>query len=587
MIDEHDIVDREQSDETNRERLIFLLRTLGDMGETLTEGESFDSAARYLLRMLLGAIGISNGAIFTYRENHRKLRLKVTTRGAHCDLDEIKLSARTALQMAEDASPHLTDNLPDYLKTGLSELIEHWDANRIKIIIPLAVKNQLLGMVCLGQRFMNQDYSSMDMEVLGLLTRHISLYFNSQRSLEQARTANFELRRKILEMEQLYDVGLSITSLKTSDELLEDILVRAVSILDASFGAIWVLRDDAYELAKAFGFTSQRDVPPIMPDLTGASQAKVESMSEMALSLLAPMRAREDLIGVLCVAGRESRHGGFKEFSDENCQLLTSLANQAAVALDNASLHEAAIEKERMDQELTVAAEIQETLLPGSFPQLPDLDIAALTLPCRTVGGDFFDFFTMADKRLGMVIADVSGKSVPAALLVSTFHGALHAMCETVPTLEELTMRLNELLVETTPDNRFVTAAFAIWDAGTRCVTTLSAGHEPVLLLRNDRTFDELNAGGLIMGMISGATYTYQRTRLNPGDVLCLYTDGVTDRINPHGERFGCDRLKTLLKTAQCESANDYIQTIFRELAVFAEDVPAPDDQTMIVIVGE
>ena len=168
-----------------------------------------------------------------------------------------------------------------------------------------------------------------------------------------------------------------------------------------------------------------------------------------------------------------------------------------------------------MDRELAVAAEIQATLLPGSFPNRPDLDVAALTLPCRAVGGDFFDFFSIDDKCLGMVIADVSGKSVPAALLVSTFHGALHAMCDTSPTLQQLAMRLNELLVNTTPDNRFITGAFVIWNPETFEVITLSAGHEPILLMRKDGSMEELTAGGLIMGMISGATYTCQRTALN------------------------------------------------------------------------
>jgi len=202
-----------ESTEINRERLMFLLKTLEDMGQTLTEGETFDSAARYLLRMLLGAIGISNGAIFTYVSRRNMLRLKAQTLEADCRMEEIRISPETANQMARAPQPYRIEELPSFIAEGFTDILDAWRQNEVMIVIPLAVKSDLLGMVCLGRRFMNQEYSAMDLEVLGLLTRHISLYFHSQKSLEQARSANFELRRKILEMEQLYEVGLAITGL--------------------------------------------------------------------------------------------------------------------------------------------------------------------------------------------------------------------------------------------------------------------------------------------------------------------------------------------------------------------------------------
>ncbi|MCD4654673.1 PP2C family protein-serine/threonine phosphatase, partial [bacterium] len=260
------------------------------------------------------------------------------------------------------------------------------------------------------------------------------------------------------------------------------------------------------------------------------------------------------------------------------------LANQAAVAVENANLYNAAIEKERMDQELAVAAEIQGALLPGVFPDNPDLLVNALTIPCRTVGGDFFDFFYMPDKCYGMVIADVSGKSIPAALLVSTFHGALCAMCEFVESLEFLAERLNDLLVTATPDNKFITAAFVVWNSSTREIVTLSAGHEPLLLVRKNGDIETLGAGGLILGMIPGAKYDSQKTRLEVGDMLCMYTDGVTDRLNSAGDRYDIDRLKSILLSGKDTSPAETVQSIFRELELFAAGEPPPDDQTMVLI---
>jgi len=570
--------------ESNRERLLFLLKTLEDMGETLTGGEPFDVAARYLLRMLLGSIGISNGAIFTYVSRLNQLRIKAKTRGAECEIEVLEISRETAEAMAAHALPYRTDNLPRFMKEGLAEILKFRGKNSVKIVIPLAVKSDLLGLVCLGRRFMDQAYSPMDLEVLRLLTRHISLYFHSQKSLEQSRSANFEMRRKILEMEQLYEVGLAITSLRKPDELLREILTRAIAILDARYGAIWLVNDTGYVLASSFGFSDAGSAPDMMPNLTGTTLDQVSERDDSALCLMAPMNVRDKNLGVLSVAGKESRRGGYQAFSESDFQLLTSFASQAAVAVENANLYQAAIEKERMDQELAVAAEIQETLLPASFPRDPELEFAAFTLPCRTVGGDFFDFFYLPDGCLGIVIADVSGKSVPAALLVSTFHGALHAMCASVSNLEELAARLNDLLVKTTPDNKFITAVFVIWDPGLERVVTLSAGHEPALVLRRDGTLEALDAGGLLLGIVPDAVYSSRAVDLGAGDMICIYTDGVTDRIDASGERFGMERLKALLREKNDTQPTRLIQTIFRELEVFAGDVSAPDDQTMVLI---
>lgn len=570
--------------ETNRERLVFLLKTLEDMGETLTDGESFDSAARYLLRMLLGAIGISNGAIFTYASRQNLLRLKAKTRGADCEMETLQITPEMAAQMAGNALPYRTDDLPEFMTDGFGEILEFWRKHNVKIVIPLAVKSDLLGMVCLGRRFMNQSYSDIDLEVLGLLTRHISLYFHSQKSLEQARSANFELRRKILEMEQLYEVGLAITSLRKPDELLQEVLTRAIAILDARYGAIWLLDGDGYTLASAFGFTDESSVPGMMPNLTGASLETVQDMADAALCLMAPMNVRNRNLGVLSVAGKESRHGGYQEFSETDFQLLTSFASQAAVAVENANLYQAAIEKERMDQELAVAAEIQETLIPASFPKDPDLEFAAFTLPCRTIGGDFFDFFYLPDGSLGIVIADVSGKSVPAALLVSTFHGALHAMCEGARSLESLVGRLNALLVKTTPANKFITAMFAVWNPETQSVVTVTAGHEPAIIRRRDGNLEALDAGGLLLGIVPDAEYASQTVNMAPGDMLCLFTDGITDRMNGSGERFGAERLESLLQQIKAPAPAVVIQSIFKALEEFAGDESPPDDQTMVLI---
>ncbi len=536
--------------------------------------------------MLLGSVGISSGAIFTFVSGQKKLKLKEKTSAPECDLPEIPVSDELIAQFTTNPYPISITEMPDFLCTALGHPAKKSSDPDIQLLIPLAVNNDFLGLVCLGRRFMNQPYSPMDLEILGLLTRHISLYFHSQKNLEQLRQSNFDLRRKILEMEQLYEVGLAITSLKPQDELLEEILTRSVAILDGRYGAIWLMADGGLcRLAGTFGFQKEQEIPSILTDLTDRLMETVSFGEGEALCLLAPMIIRDKPAGVLSVAGKESRLGGYMEFSEPDHRLLSSFASQAAVAMDNARLYVEAVEKERMDQELRVAAEIQEALLPDAFPENSDLDISAMTLPCRTVGGDFFDFFKMASGRQAMVIADVSGKGVPAAMLVSTFHGVMHTLTEFVVDMEEMVSRINSLLVTTTPDNKFITAAFIVWDPDTGEIVTLSAGHDPMILIDRAGKLAMLSEGGMVLGLFAGAHYTSQRTKLEPGDMLCLYTDGVTDRIDINGHRFGLERLETALWEVDRSSAGSVVQDVFHRLEIFAGDVPPPDDQTMMVLI--
>ncbi|MBN1879026.1 SpoIIE family protein phosphatase [bacterium] len=572
--------------ELHHDRLMFLLRALEDMGSTLTGGESFDSAARYLLRMLLGSVGISSGAIYTFQSGQKMLKLKDKTSAPECIMPDIPVSDDLIARFTGNPSPIPVSAIPESTRNMLGYTSAKTEANNIQVLIPLAVKNDLLGMVCLGRRFLNQPYSDMDLEILGLLTRHISLYFHSQKNLEQLRQSNFELRRKILEMEQLYEVGLAITSLKPQDELLEEILNRAVSILDGRFGAIWLTSGSgSCHLAETFGFNREQDIPSILTDLRDHAIESVSFEKGESLCLLAPMIIREKPMGVLSVAGKESRLGGYMEFNEPDRRLLSSFASQAAVAMDNARLYLEAVEKERMDQELRIAAEIQEAILPDAYPTNNDLDISAMTLPCRTVGGDFFDFFSMSNGQPAMVIADVSGKGVPAAMLVSTFHGVLHTLTGYESSLANMVSRINSLLVTATPDNKFITAAFIIWDTDAGEVVTLSAGHEPMILINSKGQLSTLTGGGMVLGLFEGALYTCQRTRLEPGDMLCLYTDGVTDRIDIEDRRFGVKRLEAALLGADRSTAVSVVQDIFRRLETFAGDVPPPDDQTMMVLI--
>ncbi|MBI5171058.1 MAG: PP2C family protein-serine/threonine phosphatase [Candidatus Eisenbacteria bacterium] len=255
--------------------------------------------------------------------------------------------------------------------------------------------------------------------------------------------------------------------------------------------------------------------------------------------------------------------------------------NQASEGLE----HARSLEKERarMESELALARRIQARLLPAMPPSVPGLEIAGASEAAREVGGDYFDHLDLGDRRVGLVIADVSGKGVPAALLMSAFRAALvsHDLGAEEPAA--LATRLNEFLHKSVDPGKFVTAFLGFLDAGTGELHYVNAGHNPSLLVRADGTHEWLSEGGTILGILPFSVFTSGRVKLEVGDVLTLYTDGVTEGADAANEQWGEDRLVEAVKRLHDRPCKEIAQALVREVRTFEGDTGPADDLTVIV----
>lgn len=255
--------------------------------------------------------------------------------------------------------------------------------------------------------------------------------------------------------------------------------------------------------------------------------------------------------------------------------------NQATEGLEHArSLQK---ERARMESELALARRIQARLLPAAPPSVPGLEIAGASEAAREVGGDYFDHLDLGDRRVGLVIADVSGKGVPAALLMSAFRAALisHDLGHEEPAA--LATRLNEFLHKSVDPGKFVTAFLGFLDANTGELHYVNAGHNPSLLVRADGTHEWLSEGGTILGILPFSAFTSGRVKLAVGDVLTLYTDGVTEGADATNEQWGEDRLVEAVKRLHDRPCKEIAQALVREVRAFEGDTGPADDLTVIV----
>ncbi|HET9478585.1 MAG TPA: SpoIIE family protein phosphatase [Pyrinomonadaceae bacterium] len=271
-------------------------------------------------------------------------------------------------------------------------------------------------------------------------------------------------------------------------------------------------------------------------------------------------------------------------FTEDHLKVLATLASVAAIRVENARLVEARLERERLERELALASEIQQRFQPTAPPHVDGYELQGISFPCYEIGGDYYDFIEREDGRLVIALGDVSGKGTAAALLMSSLHAAIHAQSASHDSLVATISAVNRYLADNIPANRFVTLFYAELDPESGALSFLNAGHNPPLIVHAAGTVEQLASGGLPLGIKPDVEYREGRTQLQPGDVLVIYSDGVTEALSPAGEEFGATRLYEVVARNIRASAAGIRDRIESSLTKFAQGTSAADDITLVIV---
>jgi sigma-B regulation protein RsbU (phosphoserine phosphatase) len=290
-------------------------------------------------------------------------------------------------------------------------------------------------------------------------------------------------------------------------------------------------------------------------------------------------QAAPELLGVLYLESRMRA----TSLTGLDRQVLQTLAMEGATVVENARLFRLTREQERIKHQLTVARNIQQGLLPRQLPSSNYFELHAVTMPSQSVGGDYYDIITLPGERYGITVADVSGKGLGAAIMASMLQGAFAAVAAGAPDLEELFRRVNDFLCERTPVEMYATMFYGLLNRSGR-FSFVSAGHPPSLILRADGTVDRLDSQNFPMGLFPGAPFAVDTARIEDGDILVVYSDGVTEAQDARGELFGDERLLTLLQGRTNLKCQDLGKEVIAKVNEFAGGAPQADDITLIVM---
>lgn len=297
--------------------------------------------------------------------------------------------------------------------------------------------------------------------------------------------------------------------------------------------------------------------------------------------MAAPLQTEDRVLGLIYV---DSPLPG-REFTGDDLNLLTVMANVAAIRIERERLIELEQLERMHERELSQAAEIQTRLLPESAPLIEGLQVAGFNAPCRTVGGDYYDFLPCPDGRLAIVVADVAGKGLPASLMMSNLQAKTQAIVEVCQGPAEVVNRLNRGMARTCPGNRFVTLFYCLVDPATGELTYCNAGHNPPLLIHASGAVEQLEVGGPVLGILPNMHFHEAKAAMTPGDVLVLYSDGVTEAANGADEEFGEDRLLSVVCGTDRKCAQSIVEAVHAAVRDFTAGQPQADDITVVAAV--
>jgi phosphoserine phosphatase RsbU/P len=432
----------------------------------------------------------------------------------------------------------------------------------------------------------------------------MSLCQLSSGALENAQTRqalqalNRQLTLKVYQLKTLFELSKDFNTTWDTEgifrilgsTLIGQLLVSRSAVMTVTEGELQVkfvrgfrwLNEDIDFIAKL----SPESVFPVKPEPLPADAVKSRDFKQFLelhkVNLLFPMMLNDEIRGLIFLGEKRNR----KSFGQEDFDLITTLGNLALVADENARMQQEMIEKQRMERELAIARQIQVGLLPQSIPKIRGYEITSIFEPCYTVGGDYFDFLPISEESLAVAIGDVSGKSTPAALLMASLQASLRALFSVEVTEPPVTIqRLNQLLCDSqSQTSKYVTFFYGILKHATGDLTYVNAGHCYPLILKPNGEVHRLDVGGTVLGFFRDAVYRRGSYNVQPGDVMILYTDGVSELTNAEEEEFGVERIIQTIRDHRSEPVSGIRAALEKALHDHRGAEHQGDDITFILL---
>jgi sigma-B regulation protein RsbU (phosphoserine phosphatase) len=458
--------------------------------------------------------------------------------------------------------------------------------------VPLTVRNRVIGVAGFGPRTGSARLNSRESTYVRSMANIAAAAIEKEIIINELRDVNRKLDGKIHELNTLFELSKEFNALLDADRVVRLLTFSILGQVGVNRYAICMQRNGQMQTVASrldgpipesvCGGFHELQEPVLVGKLAGKEKpGDRQELEKVGIRVLVPLKIHNTTRGMIGLGDKISG----QPYSPADLEFLAALGNLAIISLENARLFKEALEKQKMEDELVIAKEIQRGLLPSSLPEIPGFEFAASSLSSKQVGGDYYDVIPLRENRFVIAIGDVSGKGTPAALLMANLQAAIRALVPLNLPLPELTGRVNDLIADNTGSGRFITFFWGVLDPDGRTLQYVNAGHNPPYLFHRDGSFERLEKGGLILGVMK-TTRPYEGGSIgfSPGDVLLLFTDGVSEAMDHEGVEFGEGPLEQVTCESLTQPSASILERIVEKVREHSRGVTQSDDITLLVL---
>jgi len=499
-----------------------------------------------------------------------------------------KLTAKAFKGISEESIKQFPEIETNENFLGDEYLVKYLIENNFLASEKISSSNDCVGIVALGEKLNKQEFSNDDLDFLKTILNISASAIQNSIIVEELKLVNRELDSRIQRLSSLFELskefGLFSESTKVTRllifALIGQFLVQKYALLKFEGNDIEVIEPkipvqellsnirkiDYYKIDASL---NKEQVASQFPDLYG-----------MGIEVIVPMQIQGKTKGLIILGKRINN----LEYTNADIEFIFSVGSLAIISMENRRLFREALEKQKLEEELDLAREIQRNLLPQRIPDYKNFEIAAVNISSKQVGGDYYDIIELDDNDCCVAIADVSGKGVPASLLMANMQAFLQVICRQNVPLDEATGLINDLISKNTADGKFITFFWGILNDSKKTFKYVNAGHNPPLLIRDGKII-KLEIGGMILGVMKTAIpYRSEKIQLIKDDVLVMFTDGISEAMNKKGEEFSDEALEKISLEMAGDSAETILKKIQSEVQKFADGANQSDDITLVIV---
>lgn len=570
------------SDETSRSRVE--LASLLEISQALNRSLELGDILNRLLLVILGRLMISRGLVLL-REPSNGLLKPACARG-------IKPAALPEPVLVQNLPTRFFHIRPSSAQPLPDTLVGLMKQRGLVAGLPIVHQDRVLGLVLLGPRLNGDTFGEEEVRFLASLASLAGMSIHNALQVAQIQSVNQQLDFRIQQLRTLFELTQALSSTLNTDQVLKTLTYALMGQFLVNHHAVILFEEAGPLLVRSQGLEARPLLSLLQEGLAECKDGRAQMVRALpagplrkalihaGVEVLLPLFHQERCSGVVLLGGRANG----QPYRETDLEFLATLGSQAAISLENARLFSASLEKQRMEEELNVARAIQQRLLPGKIVQPPGYRMAGRNVPTRQVGGDYFDVIPVQGHRIALMVADVSGKGVPAALLMANLQAAFRLIIHEPLSLSEMAGRLNRLIYQNTAIEQFATAFLALLDVAAHTLTYVNAGHNYPLLVQANGRLTLLKSTGTILGLLPEYQFQEATVSLQPQDLLVIYTDGINEAVNDRQEEFGEDRLRKLIQQKAHLPPEQLLAAILNEVNRYAGDLPQADDMTLLIV---